>query len=207
VSAPRAGFSLVELLVVLAIIAILAALLFPVFATARGKAAQAVCLANLQQIGMALELYAQDFDQCLPDEYVPWRGGYPDVVQPYLRDYRVFVCPQQSEATHVSYGLPEWNASAARYWGVVRLTQVGSPAEAILLAENTTSWYSTRDPAHSVFFPPDGNVAWTRHAGGANYLFLDGHGKWLTRGQTYRPVCLWWPWPHAPVGECEGRAY
>src|ERR671937_730178 len=57
------GFTLIELLVVIAIIAILAAILFPVFAQARDKARSAACLSNLQQIGKALMMYAQDYDE------------------------------------------------------------------------------------------------------------------------------------------------
>src|SRR5262249_45132370 len=52
---------------VIAIIAILAAVLFPVFAQARAKARQAVCLSNLRQIGNALEMYLQDYDERMPN--------------------------------------------------------------------------------------------------------------------------------------------
>src|SRR5206468_12300456 len=63
----RNGFTLIELLVVIAIIAILAAILFPVFAGARDKARQAACFANLRQIGQALHMYVQDYDERLPN--------------------------------------------------------------------------------------------------------------------------------------------
>ena len=63
----KRGFTLIELLVVIAIIAIIAAILFPVFAGARDKARQAACFANLRQIGQALHLYAQDYDERLPN--------------------------------------------------------------------------------------------------------------------------------------------
>ena len=62
----KKGFTLIELLVVIAIIAILAAILFPVFAQAREKARQTNCLSNCKQIGTALQLYVDDYDETLP---------------------------------------------------------------------------------------------------------------------------------------------
>ena len=66
----RMGFTLIELLVVIAIIAILAAILFPVFSGAREKARQTMCINNLKQIGVALDLYMQDNGE----RYPPGRG-------------------------------------------------------------------------------------------------------------------------------------
>lgn len=60
-------FALIKLLVVIAITAILAAILFPVFAQAREKARQAACLSNLRQIGLGFSMYVQDYDEKLPD--------------------------------------------------------------------------------------------------------------------------------------------
>src|SRR5947207_6869302 len=62
----KAAVTLIELLVVIDIIAIIAAILFPVFAAARDKARQAACCSNLRQIGQALHMYLQDYDERLP---------------------------------------------------------------------------------------------------------------------------------------------
>ncbi|MHC1766584.1 MAG: prepilin-type N-terminal cleavage/methylation domain-containing protein [Verrucomicrobiia bacterium] len=60
------GFTLVELLVVIAIIAILAALLAPALSSAKDSGRKAVCLSNLRQVGLAIHIYADDFGGNIP---------------------------------------------------------------------------------------------------------------------------------------------
>lgn len=98
----RRAFTLIELLVVIAIIAIIAALLFPVFAHARESARQVSCLSNQRQIGSALMLYAQDYDEVLPRAFTGTNQGtrrdgrsvrWANLVSPYVRSQAVFSCP------------------------------------------------------------------------------------------------------------------
>ncbi|HLK58604.1 MAG TPA: DUF1559 domain-containing protein [Chthonomonadaceae bacterium] len=62
----KGGFTLIEPLVVIAIIAILAAILFPVFAQARMAARKTVCMSNMKQIATAIRMYSDDYDGYFP---------------------------------------------------------------------------------------------------------------------------------------------
>jgi len=89
----RRGFTLIELLVVIAIIAILAAILFPVFAQARDAARKTQCLSNGRQIGTAMMLYTQDYDEMYPSSHY---GIYLTLVQPYAKNKQIWRCPSHS---------------------------------------------------------------------------------------------------------------
>lgn len=62
----RRGFTLIELLVVISIIAVLAAIIFPVFASARESARRDACVSNLQQLGIAISMYKEEYDSTWP---------------------------------------------------------------------------------------------------------------------------------------------
>ncbi len=87
----KRGFTLLELMFVISIIAILAAILFPVFARARESARRSTCASNLQQIGVALNMYAQSYDGRYPkknNEFAP--------VFRYVGNIDIFYCPSDS---------------------------------------------------------------------------------------------------------------
>ena len=108
----RRGFTLIELLTVISIIAVLAAILFPVFAQSREMARGTVCLSNIKQIGTSVVMYAQDYDETV----VPWRNSpvqtpngvtpidvqaaslWTSTLQPYLKSANVLFCPSFLDA-------------------------------------------------------------------------------------------------------------
>jgi prepilin-type N-terminal cleavage/methylation domain-containing protein/prepilin-type processing-associated H-X9-DG protein len=92
------GFTLVELLIVIAIIAILASALFPVFAAAREKARQTTCGSNLKQLGLAFVQYTQDYDEQYPVGPIGLGSahsgnGWAGAIFPYVKDTAVYACP------------------------------------------------------------------------------------------------------------------
>ncbi len=92
------AFTLVELLTVMSILAILFALLTPVLVQGRDRIRSYVCQSNLRQIAFATSLYVQDYDDqyARPSDAV--NGWLPDVHQPYLKQWKIWVCPSDPRA-------------------------------------------------------------------------------------------------------------
>jgi len=110
----RTGFTLIELLVVVAIIAVLASILFPVFQRARESARRTKCASNLKQLGLAMHMYACDYDDLIPTTWAGplmmiWRGDMGPVGQgrlmPYVRNLSIFYCPTASAVKESGPGL------------------------------------------------------------------------------------------------------
>jgi prepilin-type N-terminal cleavage/methylation domain-containing protein/prepilin-type processing-associated H-X9-DG protein len=212
--APRRGmrrhaFTLIELLVVIAIIAILAAILFPVFAQAREKARQSTCLSNLKQVGNALMMYTQDYDEILPVQpagspgrtdravldfadptLANWRLNWIWSVQPYVKNWGVFRCPSAQPHTTAGF-IPHGNNNTPYYQNGVVLSRsmavIPAPADIIWCHEvKLTSAGAFIRPYLST--PATNTYSWwmnndfsMTHNEGGTLLFCDGHAKWKKR--------------------------
>jgi prepilin-type N-terminal cleavage/methylation domain-containing protein/prepilin-type processing-associated H-X9-DG protein len=131
----RRGFTLIELLVVIAIIGILAAMVFPVFARARESARKAVCLSNVKNIALAIQMYLADNNDTLPPDqhdqaaidYFTSAGpcsdgspchipgpylAWPVVLDEYVKNRDVWQCPSAKLYTGAMFifGYPDWLA-------------------------------------------------------------------------------------------------
>jgi prepilin-type N-terminal cleavage/methylation domain-containing protein/prepilin-type processing-associated H-X9-DG protein len=172
----RRAFTLLELLVVLAIVVILASLLLPAISRTKETGRSAVCLNNLHQIGLGLQLYVQDNENRLPVMYdrptnnIPMPGKSMDVVLAQtLGTTAVFRCPSDFrrlfELTGSSYS---WN---------VLLN--GQDADHLQMLTNAY-------PLHQIFIVFDKEkFHWSRGEKRAiNFLYADGHIKNLMELQS-----------------------
>jgi prepilin-type N-terminal cleavage/methylation domain-containing protein/prepilin-type processing-associated H-X9-DG protein len=217
-SKKRPAFTLIELLVVIAIIAILAAILLPVFAQAREKARQSVCTSNCKQIGLAVMMYAEDYDQAYPlyTHHPNHKPMWYEMIQPYIKSEDVFTCPSVGvKLKEAPKQLPGWtiyafNGYGANYLHVIQygkgyatgktmgprmLAALSRPADTVMIADGQgdkgwtagMGWvalYCPLDPGPSWYAAEGLNKTWAladRHNGGGNYIFADGHVKWLRR--------------------------
>jgi len=113
----RPGFTLTEILVVLAIVVTLAGIAYPLIRSGIRSSHKAGCLSNLQQIGIGLESYLQDHNQRMPELEAGRKSRTEEtpvlevLLEPYLQSEEVFHCPADSEIFAASGSSYLWNTT------------------------------------------------------------------------------------------------
>ena len=193
----RQGFTLIEILVVLGILAILSAISFSVFSRVRESARTTQCASNLSQIGRALSMYAADYNDVWPlaaDPGLRYLGCnifcfydvvpnlstiplLPEPLNPYLKSKEVWHCPADSGGIPFEFPYHPYNSMYEKY-GMSYYYQISPAARhkpytvltepSAIVWDAAFGWHGGRDYKHAQ----------------ANILFEDGHVKLLTLPQS-----------------------
>jgi prepilin-type N-terminal cleavage/methylation domain-containing protein/prepilin-type processing-associated H-X9-DG protein len=168
---PAAGFSLVELIITLALMSIMVVMLYGFGSASHQRSQQKLCADNLQKIYLAMQIYANDFDGRLPQNTnaVTSEPVLDELVPRYTADTSIFICPGGRDS-QIPSGEPlgRHKISYAYYMGR-RL----DPPQNVLLSDRQVNTQSkiAGDFVFSGNGKPPGN---NHHKYGGNLLFCDG---------------------------------
>jgi len=181
------AFTLIELLIVVAIIALLAAILFPVFQTARENARRTTCTSNLKQIGLGMAQYCLDYDEHFESGTA---GGIAtlngvsvnvlEIITPYLKEPNVFACPSNPTNIYaMNYGsnnlaLSSYSVScflfSSSYGAPHPLSFIQQPTSKIMVTESVS--YAGGSGVNGAGDTCLGNFYWSQNAtqSASNYV-------------------------------------
>lgn len=195
----KTRFTLIELLIVIAIIAMLAAMLMPALQSAKNQSRAIACLNNLKQTGVCLTLYATDFNGWLPTTYSDVTGKtWSDTLytQGYLQNAKnILVCPSVSPWKFAgsfasTYGIWAYDYGwRIRLWGNFSHPgnlpyTSGGPSRHIVAADSIAATGVSYQTYHIYGWISTQRFFDLRHNGKCNAFFADGHAEGLRESTT-----------------------
>jgi prepilin-type N-terminal cleavage/methylation domain-containing protein/prepilin-type processing-associated H-X9-DG protein len=211
----KRAFTLIEILVVIAVVSILVALLLPVYFNVRESARKATCIANLKQLGRAWLMYAQDYDGWTPGGAYARFAGPGDgkhyiplwLLLSYLRAEQIFICPTRlgwdfsTTTPQLDTHRPRQGSYASNYQVMeVHETMIDRPTELVVFCDSYNPWQDCYancrgctggcssyiwDRIGRGYYQGDVSKPTDWHSGGINICFADGHVKWLRLGAIF----------------------
>ncbi|MBU0477421.1 prepilin-type N-terminal cleavage/methylation domain-containing protein [bacterium] len=193
------GFTLLELLVVIAVIGLLASMLLPALSKAREMARRAKCISNLRQVHQMLIMYASDWDDYVP---MAWSGAtWYRCLEPYGVKVDLKNVPSllfcQSNKDLGAFGTYNVNYAYNAYLGNAdcspnqnqqfRLGRISIPSDKVAVSDGGFEAAG----AARYRMANSSQVSYV-HNNGANFLFFDGHVDWYTQEDT---ESSWWVIP------------
>ena len=194
-------FTLIELLVVIAIIAILAAMLLPALQNARAKAMLAECGSSILQVGLAFQMYGNDYNSAVPPYGgcpggVAWMHWASMLVRANVVDNQTLSgCPVvktpggMDGISLTAYGCMYNHVSSCGAFN--SYNDFRYPSNVAMAADCQVDWTDASKVNGYVLIycrvcwptglgdSPVFNRTSNRHNGGSNFVFMDGHTKWL----------------------------